>query len=280
MSEEIDLILKQQKNVRAYLSKIAENPPSVLLLEGGKAKERMAMALYWAAALNCAQNPPCLACPACVQIKETVHRDLFIIDCDGLKVEQLRNDIRPKFNQTAHHNLRLVIFANAQFLHSSCANMLLKSLEEPGTWTRFVILAPLRTNIIPTLVSRSFVFTLSRSIADNPETIDNQNAEIFLIFCRTGKGWLDISSRKNSVDRDMAIAIISRVEQDLLYAAKGKNSVLPVKTCNEIRNIQQILNKSVHCLDMLVNPAVVLDWMGSSIYSMLTTNLKSQGNRV
>jgi len=47
-----------------------------------------------------------------------------------------------------------------------------------------------------------------------------------------------------------------------------------------MRAIQQILNKSVRCLDMLVNPAIVLDWMGSNIYNILVNNLNSQGNRV
>ncbi|MFP4167349.1 MAG: DNA polymerase III subunit delta' [Desulfonatronovibrionaceae bacterium] len=257
----------QQHRVKSFLDRLATDPPLALLLEGGSGRDRLAMAEYWAMALNCRSCPPCFACPACLQIKDRVYRDLVLVNGeDNLKVDELRA-IRSGFSQTAHYNYRVVIFNNAHLLNLSCANLLLKSLEEPNVWTRFILLAPLRENLLPTLVSRSFILTLSRSRgagADTDETLEGE----FLAFCSTGRGWLHITSRKNSVTRETAFRLISRVQKELLQAGKGKESQLAPGSCNRLREAQREVDKSIYCLDLQVNPAIVLDWLGSKMYAL------------
>ncbi len=266
MSWSEEHIPEKQRKVRGYLEKLSFQPPYSLLLEGAYPEQRRIMALYWAAALNCDYSPPCLDCALCAQIKELVHRDIFLFDAaEGLKVDTLRS-FRPKLNQTAHHRYRVVILDNAQFLNASCANLLLKNLEEPSKWTRFVILAPLRENILPTLVSRSFVLTLSRETdVLSPE---QETEKIFFNYCCTGRGWLEISSRKNEVTQELASQLISAVQKEILAAAKGRASTFPLKNCEQFRCAQKFLDKALYCLELQVNAAITLDWLGSNLYSL------------
>ena len=49
---------------RAFLKTMRHEPPQLLHLEGGEASSRVALALWWAALLNCELNDdePCVAC--------------------------------------------------------------------------------------------------------------------------------------------------------------------------------------------------------------------------
>ena len=65
---------------------------------------------------------------------------------------------------------RVVILAEAQSLGVEAANALLKSLEEPRPGVCFLLLAPQRERLLPTLVSRGWVVTLAWPEAGTPST--------------------------------------------------------------------------------------------------------------
>ncbi|MDL2266816.1 hypothetical protein LJC46_02365 [Desulfovibrio sp. OttesenSCG-928-G15] len=44
---------EQPRRIRTFLHKLSQNPPQVLLLEGGNPDQRLHAALYWALLLNC-----------------------------------------------------------------------------------------------------------------------------------------------------------------------------------------------------------------------------------
>jgi DNA polymerase-3 subunit delta' len=261
------MIPEKQHRVKTYLDKLAADPPLSMLLEGGSPEERLAMADYWAMALNCPHTPPCQSCQACMQIRDRAYRDLVLLDAaQGLKVDFLREE-RSKFAQAAHRKFRVVVLDNAHLLNPSCANLLLKSLEEPNKWTKFILLVPLRENLLPTLVSRSFTLTLCRSKLDTG-TMDEQMEKEFVDFCRTGRGWFKISSKKNAVTREAAAGLVSRVQKEILEAAKNNKSSLPPLSRVDTRTAQKLVDNALYCLDMQVNPAIVLDWLGTSMYDL------------
>jgi DNA polymerase-3 subunit delta' len=262
------MIPEKQHRVKTYLDKLAVSPPLSLLLEGGSPQERLAMADYWAMALNCAHTPPCQSCQTCLQIRDRAYRDFVLLDSgQGLKVDSLR-EVRSKFSQAAHRKYRVVVLDNAHLLNPSCANLLLKSLEEPNKWTKFILLVPLRENLLPTLVSRSFTLTLCRNKLA-PGMIDEQMEQEFIDFCRTGRGWLKISSKKNAVTREVAAGLLSRIQKEILQTAKKNTSSLPPLSCADIRTAQKLVDNALYCLDMQVNPAIILDWLGTSMYDLL-----------
>lgn len=83
----------RQERVRAALNKLASDPPQVLILEGGSVAERFSVALWHAARLNCPEGrPPCLHCPACLQIGANLFHDLYVLDGreGSIKIETVR----------------------------------------------------------------------------------------------------------------------------------------------------------------------------------------------
>lgn len=107
-------------------------------------------------------NGPCLACAACVRLRQATHRDFFILDgrTENIKIASVR-EVRSVLGEPPREaSQRIVLLAEAQNLGVEAANALLKSLEEPKPHTRFVLTVPQRERLLPTLVSRSWILTL------------------------------------------------------------------------------------------------------------------------
>ena len=64
---------------RGFLQAMREEPPQLLHLEGGDASSRVALALWWAALLNCEEqgDEPCLRCHSCLSIGARMHPIFF-----------------------------------------------------------------------------------------------------------------------------------------------------------------------------------------------------------
>ena len=195
----------RQERVRAALNKLASDPPQVLILEGGSMAERFSVALWHAARLNCPEGrPPCLHCPACLQIGANLFHDLYVLDGreGSIKIETVR-ELRTILGEAPRGDgKRVVILAEAQSLGVEAANALLKSLEEPRPGVCFLLLAPQRERLLPTLVSRGWVVTLAWPEAGTPSTPELfQWEEALAEFMASGQGWLDKTSGKGAVDR-------------------------------------------------------------------------------
>ena len=96
------------QRVRERVATLAERPPQLLHVEGGELNERVGLALWWAALLNCenvgqcgpkdgsAEVGPCLACPSCLRIGAGLFADLVVLDGreGSIKIDQVR-ELRP-----------------------------------------------------------------------------------------------------------------------------------------------------------------------------------------
>lgn len=167
LAEKLRNFLSSPRETRAlgfFRSLAGSPPPQVLLLEGGGQEERKLAAFYWAALLNCPErSAPCLACPVCLRLFSRTHRDLLYFDgsLGSIKIDEVRG-LRSIIGEAPREAVkRVIILAEAQSLTEAAANAMLKSLEEPCSGTVFVLLAPQRERLLPTLVSRSWVLTLA-----------------------------------------------------------------------------------------------------------------------
>ena len=158
------------ERARSRLSALADRPPQLLHVEGGELNERVGLALWWAALLNCTnteeagalQPEPCLACSACLRIGAGLFADLVILDGreGNIKIDQVR-ELRPLLGEAPRFGRkRVVVVLEAQALGVEAANSLLKSLEEPCPDSCFLFTMPQRERLLPTLVSRGWVLTL------------------------------------------------------------------------------------------------------------------------
>lgn len=313
----IRAMLARQARVADFLDRLADRPPQALLLEGGREEEREGLALYWAALLNCDRRraagaellPPtgqgrsaCLDCAACRQVLDMVHLDLLWLDGreDFIKIDPVR-ELRVKVGQPPRgEGWRVVVFMEAQRLTPEAANALLKSMEEPRPGNSFLLLAPQRETLLPTLVSRSFILTLAwprrdapvirlprlpepaeestkkKKDAEPPRLDEDQarqewSAEL-IRFLQTGQGWFTRTSLKGAVDRRLARLVLLELQRALVEVLAGRpESDLAAYLAQAggpgyWRRLGRIADQGLEALDAQVNPAMVLDWAATQGY--------------
>jgi len=259
----------RQERVRAALNKLASDPPQVLILEGGSVAERFSVALWHAARLNCPEGqPPCLHCPACLQIGANLFHDLYVLDGreGSIKIETVR-ELRTILGEAPRGDgKRVVILAEAQSLGVEAANALLKSLEEPRPGVCFLLLAPQRERLLPTLVSRGWVVTLAWPEAGTPST-----PELFQWEEASGQGWLDKTSGKGAVDAALARRIVLSVQkaQAALHAGRDGGPLgrrLAILPEAGHLHVNDLLAQCQESLDYMVSPPLVLNWLATRLH--------------
>jgi DNA polymerase-3 subunit delta' len=263
-----------------FLRRLAETPPQVLLLEGGTADERLAAVHFWMLLLNCPDGGslPCLECPQCVRMLTHLHRDCFFFDglAGSIKIDDVR-ELRPVLGESPREaRYRMVVFREAQALVEAAANALLKSFEEPRPGTSFVLLAPQRERLLPTLVSRSVTLTLPWPEADAVEQPDSlrQWEQALCSFLRTGQDFLDRTATRGAVDAPLAHALTNLCRRALVGRLKGQRSgdlqrLLHDVPETRLRILDEAIAESQESLNLGVNPTLVLEWLATRLYFLL-----------
>ncbi len=271
----------RQAHVLAGLDALARAVPQALILEGGSAGERAAMGLYFAARLNCpAATPPCGVCHTCRQVLEDVFLDLRFFDGgpETIKVDAMREVRRLVGEPPRGPGKRVILLAEAQGLTEEAANALLKAMEEPRPGNVFVLLAPQRERLFPTLVSRSFVLTLAWPDTAEPVPSGGDDDPWPLLdglhdFWRTGRGWFTASRGRPS--RTCAEKLLTELSRELAGYLAGRDAGrlgALLGTCRDPdipRRLDLLLAESQEALLLTVNPAVVLDRLATRAYLWL-----------
>ena len=183
--------------------------PHAVVLAGGSGSGKYTLALMLAQALNCLTPPEgeglpdfCGTCANCTRIaqagdldarfaeavearenlretdkKETrlfvqTHPDVLVIPPDPpqmmIKVDQVRRVIETIYYRPAEGRERVYIFTDSAFMKEA-ANSLLKVLEEPPEFATIFLLTGNPGELLPTIRSRSMVFTLAALPAEEIE---------------------------------------------------------------------------------------------------------------
>jgi DNA polymerase III delta prime subunit len=112
--------------------------------------------------LNCVQtdgSAPCGTCQNCSWIASDQHPEVpWHLEPSGKKgivpVETVRKLLRSLATRSHYHRLVVVPDASRDALAKASANALLKTLEEPGKRVVFLLYAPDREAVLPTVASR------------------------------------------------------------------------------------------------------------------------------
>jgi DNA polymerase III subunit delta' len=177
-----------------------EHFPHAVVLAGGKGSGKYTLALMLAQALNCLNSPKtdglpdfCGKCANCTRIAEAIdldarfaeavetrenlreadkketrifvqtHPDVLVIPPDPpqmmVKVDQVRRVIETIYYRPAEGKEKIYIFTDSAFMKEA-ANSLLKVLEEPPEFATIFLLTENTGGLLPTIRSRSMVFTL------------------------------------------------------------------------------------------------------------------------
>jgi DNA polymerase-3 subunit delta' len=268
----------RQEMARRRLDQLAENPPQVLVLEGGTASDREAAALYYAAALSCGEFGACGACEPCSQIRDKVYMDLIFLDGteQSIKVDDVR-EVRQKVGEPPRGpGHRVVVLTEAQGLTPSAANALLKSMEEPRPGNVFVLLAPQRERLLPTLVSRSWTLTLAWPEAGAALTAEEQQASDEWLgalerFWRTGLGLFSLTSSKGRLTRNAAQHVVLALSKELTDILAGRSASSLGTYLNDrlgmagLRRLDLLLESSQEALVGQINPVLTLEWLATRV---------------
>jgi DNA polymerase-3 subunit delta' len=116
---------------------------------------RSSAAVAFAQALIC-PNQGCSTCNECKSAVTGGHPDVEVIRTEGLaiKVEEIRELLTRVAWAPSMGGWRVVVMEDADRLTESAANALLKSIEEPGTRTVWLLCAPTLHDVLPTIRSR------------------------------------------------------------------------------------------------------------------------------
>jgi DNA polymerase-3 subunit delta' len=180
--------------------------PHAVVLAGGQGSGKYTLALMLAQTLNCLERPTsdglpdfCGKCANCTRIaqaadlsarcaeaveareslretdkKETrifvqTHPDVLVVPPDPpqmmIKVDQVRRVIETIYYRPADGRERVYIFTDSAFMKEA-ANSLLKVLEEPPACATIFLLTENPGELLPTIRSRSMVFTLGALSAE------------------------------------------------------------------------------------------------------------------
>ena len=279
--------------LKAVLDNLGAAPPQVLLLEGGSEAQRMDTARYWAMRINCptadTSGTPCLACPSCQQIAAGEHLDLAAYDgrisnredeenpgpVRAFNMERVR-ELKVRLRDAPHgQGRRVVLLMGLSLTRDEASNALLKALEEPSNTTVFVLLAPQREQLLPTLVSRSFCLTLPwpDCHADDPDMQPWEDA--LAQFLVQGQGFLDKVAGKGAIDASGATRLLLCCQKAMSRVLSGRhNPARPLDAalvllhgkgraaaCQWFAEAQEALNYGV-------TPARVLETLAARLFAL------------
>ncbi|WP_432764960.1 DNA polymerase III subunit delta' [Halomonas elongata] len=149
--------------------------PHALLFAGPKGIGKTSLAEALIARTLCAAPGEfaCGHCHACRMLASGYHPDLMRVSPEEGK-RQIRigpvRDINAFVAQTAQQGgYRVIVITPAEAMNVAASNALLKSLEEPGGKTLFVLLSDIPSHLLPTIRSRCQQWSLAT--ADEAESL-------------------------------------------------------------------------------------------------------------
>jgi len=254
-----DEIVGQDHIVTTLKSALQKNRLAhAYLFAGPRGVGKTSTARILAKALNCKEGPtvnPCQKCPSCLEI--TQGRAFDVIEIDGAsnrgidEIRALRESI--KFAPTTG-KFKIYIIDEVHMLTTEAFNALLKTLEEPPEFVKFIFATTAPHKVIPTVLSRCQRFDFRRIptvqiIAQLEKIIKSEqihvDKEVLFAIARASDGALRdaesildqlVSFSKDTVSLKDVISVLGLIEEDLLFEITDKITQKNPKETLELLN--------------------------------------------
>ena len=191
ISQTLSLALDSKRLSHAYL------------FSGLRGSGKTSTARIFAKSLICENGPtsaPCDVCSHCVMANEGRHIDIIEMDAaSSRKIDDIRDLIEHTKYRPASGNFKIFIIDEVHMLTKEAHNALLKTLEEPPEYVKFILATTDPLKLPPTILSRTQHFRFKRISHPNIvhhlshilhlENIEYQ-AEALDILARSGSGSL------------------------------------------------------------------------------------------
>lgn len=153
---------------------LAQLGAQAIALVGPAGVGRRLLARWYGARLHCAvpSAAPCGSCPSCVAMPDEHpdYREIAPADTTTtgrakrqreFRIDQLverpgaaEEPLSTWLGRRPRGTWRVAVIDDAEALNASAANAFLKTLEEPPTWAKIVLIAPSQDALLPTIASR------------------------------------------------------------------------------------------------------------------------------
>ncbi|MCX5710816.1 MAG: DNA polymerase III subunit gamma/tau [Candidatus Omnitrophica bacterium] len=209
------------------------------LFAGPRGVGKTSTARILAKALNCKEGPtanPCGKCPSCLEIAKGTSLD--VIEIDGAsnrgieEIRTLRENV--KFAPVAG-KFKVYIIDEVHQITPDGFNALLKTLEEPPPYVKFIFATTHPNKIMPTILSRcqrmdfrritvmEMIAQLEKIVAGEKLSVDK---EVLFAIAKSSDGALRdaesildqlVSFSKDKISLKDVVSILGLVEQDALF---------------------------------------------------------------
>jgi DNA polymerase-3 subunit gamma/tau len=173
------------------------------LFSGLRGSGKTSTARIFAKALICEQGPtskPCGVCEHCQMAKQSRHMDIIEMDAaSSRKIDDIRDLIEHTKYKPASANFKIFIIDEVHMLTKEAFNALLKTLEEPPAYVKFILATTDPLKLPATILSRTQHFRFKKISHQNImhhlahilhlEQIEYQN-DALDILARSGSGSL------------------------------------------------------------------------------------------
>ncbi|MDD5409295.1 MAG: DNA polymerase III subunit gamma/tau [Candidatus Omnitrophica bacterium] len=214
------------------------------LFTGPRGVGKTSTARILAKALNCKEGPtvkPCQKCSSCLGINQG--NSLDVIEIDGAsnrgidEIRALRENV--KFSPT-QGKYKVYIIDEVHQITPDGFNALLKTLEEPPEFVKFIFATTHPQKVMPTIISRcqrmdfrritviEIISQLEKIIREEKAAVDK---EVLFAVAKSSDGSLRdaesildqlVSFSQGSVSLKDAISVLGMVEQDVLFLLTDK----------------------------------------------------------
>jgi DNA polymerase III subunit gamma/tau len=243
--KDFDEIIGQDHVVKTLKNAIEKNRLAhAYLFAGPRGVGKTSTARILAKALNCKEGPtpsPCLKCSSCNEISSG--RSMDVMEIDGAsnrgidEIRVLRENV--KFAPVGG-KYKIYIIDEVHMLTQEAFNALLKTLEEPPEFVKFIFATTSPHKVIPTILSRCQRFDfrrvpaleisaqLERIVASEKAKVDK---EVLFAIAKSSDGSLRdaesvldqlISFSKEKVSLKDVISVLGLVEQETLFEMTEK----------------------------------------------------------
>lgn len=223
-----------------------EKFPHAVIFSGAEGIGKRKIADTCAKVLLC-ENPsagsPCEVCESCQLVEAGTHPDFYVVEPETsktsrtIKIGQVRALQRETFLRPIKSARRVAIIDGAEFMNKDAANCLLKTLEEPPSQTKFILVTANRAGLLMTL--------RSRCITINFERLTKILIKNFLVSRKIEPSM----SEKISLIADGSIGRAIKLSESGGYELRETALVFVEKICREELTVEDIFMKGAQISD-------------------------------
>lgn len=158
------------ENIEGLISN--DRLPHAIMLRGGSCEQRSRLSEFLSLAFVCeSDQKPCGVCRHCLKAKSGNHPDIITVDPAAQNEKTFKINLVREMKDDAYiipneAQRKVYIFRSADKMNIQAQNALLKLIEEPPPYARFILECETSSPFLETIMSRVTLFDLGADVYD------------------------------------------------------------------------------------------------------------------